>query len=69
MPVLIWLVGEAVLGPYEGGSPFALLMDFFFGLRNGSPVYWSVVLGPYVFVLILRLFWFYIRRSPRRTAP
>jgi len=62
VPLLIWAVGEAVLGPYAGGSPFALLMDFFVGLKGGSPVYWSVVIGPYVFVLLLRLFWFAIRR-------
>jgi hypothetical protein len=62
VPLAIWVVGSAVLGPYAGGSPFSLLVDFFVGLKSGSAVYWCVVVGPYVFVQLLRLFWYYIRR-------
>jgi hypothetical protein len=60
MPVLIWVAGNRVLGPYTHGQdlhagPFALLQDFFIGLVHGSAVFWAVVLGPAVFVLLLRL--------------
>jgi hypothetical protein len=57
MPLLIWAVGQGVLGPYTNGGAFALLVDFFAGLRTGSPVYWAVVFGPYAFVMLLRAFW------------
>jgi hypothetical protein len=63
MPLLIWVVGQGVLGPYADGGPFALLADFFAGLRHGSLIHWSVVIGPYLFVLILRLFWYAWRRT------
>ena len=46
--------------------PFALLTNFFVGLANGSPVFWSVALGPYVLTLLLRLFWYWSRRSAAR---
>jgi hypothetical protein len=65
VPLLIWLVGQFVLGPYADGGAFALLADFFAGLRTGSLIHWSVVVGPYLFVLILRLFWHFIRQSER----
>jgi hypothetical protein len=70
VPLLIWLVGQSVLGPYgldpNRGTAFALLMDFFTGLKGGSVVYWAVVIGPYLFVLILRLFWHFIQVEFRR---
>lgn len=64
VPLLIWVVGSTVLGPYAGagGSAFALLADFFVGLKSGSLLYWSVVLGPYLFVQILRGLWFFFRQ-------
>lgn len=65
VPLLIWVVGQWILGPYADGSAFALLADFFMGLKSGSLVYWSVVVGPYLFVLILRGFWYLIRRPDR----
>ena len=60
MPLLIWLAGNRVLGPYTHGQnlhagPFALLQDFFIGLLHGSAVFWAVALGPAVFILLLRL--------------
>ncbi|HUL18960.1 MAG TPA: hypothetical protein VLV29_06795 [Steroidobacteraceae bacterium] len=61
MPLLIWMAGNRVLGPYTHGQdlhagPFALLQDFFIGLLHGSAVFWAVALGPAVFILLLRLF-------------
>jgi hypothetical protein len=66
VPLLIWVVGQWILGPYADGGAFALLMDFFTGLKNGSLTYWAVVVGPYLFVLILRLFWHLIRLEYRQ---
>jgi hypothetical protein len=65
VPLIIWAVGRGVLGPYADGSPFSLLVDFFAGLRSGSPLYWGVVFGPYIFVLLLRLFWHFARQADR----
>ena len=61
MPLLIWMVGNRVLGPYTHGQnthagPFVLLADFFLGLAHGSAVFWSVALGPLVLVVLVRLF-------------
>ena len=61
MPLLIWVVGSRVLGPYTHGQnthagPFSLLADFFAGLGHGSAVFWSVALGPVVLVVLARLF-------------
>lgn len=67
VPLLIWVVGRAALGPYTDGGPFALLVDFFNGLKSGSPVYWIVAFGPYVLVMILRLCW-RLMRSPKPDA-
>lgn len=65
VPFLIWAVGRGVLGAYADGGPFALLADFFAGLGNGSPLYWGVVLGPYAFVILLRVFWRLLRVADR----
>lgn len=65
MPLLIWVVGRSALGPYTDGGPFALLVDFFNGLKSGSLVYWCVAFGPYVLVMILRGCW-RLMRSPVR---
>ena len=65
VPFIIWAIGNGVLGPYANGSPFALLVDFFAGLKSGSPVYWCVVIGPYVFVMLLRAVWHFVRQADR----
>lgn len=69
MPLLIWVVGSHVLGPYTHGQdahagPFALLGDFFVGLAHGSAVFWSVALGPAALVVLLRLFARGVRALP-----
>ncbi len=67
IPLLIWVVGRGVLGPYADGGPFALLVDFFNGLKNGSLVYWSVAFGPYVIIMVLRLCWQVVRSADGAT--
>lgn len=61
MPLLIWVAGNRVLGPYTHGQnlhagPGALLADFFTGLAHGSAVFWAVALGPAVLIGLVRLF-------------
>ena len=67
VPLLIWVVGRGVLGPFEDGGPFALLVDFFNGLRTGSFVYWAVALGPYILVMVLRGLWHFARAADHAT--
>jgi hypothetical protein len=60
VPLLTWIVGSRILGPYSRGaevhnSPLALLSDFFAGLAHGKIVYWLVALGPALFVLLFRI--------------
>jgi hypothetical protein len=71
MPLLIWVAGNRVLGPYTHGDnphggPFALLADFFVGLAHGSAVFWAVALGPAVLLLLLRGFFRLLRSLPAR---
>jgi hypothetical protein len=62
MPLIIHGVGREILGDYETGGASALLMDFFRGLAAGAKAFWAVALGPYVFLLLLRLA--FSRRRP-----
>ena len=71
MPLLIWVAGNRVLGPYTHGQnqhagPLALLGDFLTGLAHGSAVFWAVALGPAVVLLLARLFVRAIWGRPRR---
>jgi len=54
VPLLIWTMGHAALGPYNHGGPGGLLADFMSGLAHGSPIYWAVALGPYALTLLVR---------------
>jgi hypothetical protein len=69
VPLLIWVGGNRVLGPYVHGQnlhagPAALLQDFYLGLLHGSAVFWAVALGPAALLLLVRLFVRLIRRMP-----
>jgi hypothetical protein len=70
VPVLTWLIGSRVLGPYSRGAevhntPFALLSDFFSGLVHGYVVFWVVALGPVVFLLLIRICLALLRRTAK----
>ncbi|HJS90730.1 MAG TPA: hypothetical protein VJ738_12270 [Steroidobacteraceae bacterium] len=71
MPLLIWLVGHRILGPYSHGEdprglgPLALYGDYFSGLAHGWLGYWAVALGPAVMLLAVRLWLGLLRRLPR----
>jgi len=60
-PLVIYSVGHAFLGPYNRGGAGKLLSDFMSGLAHGSPIFWSVALGPYVMTLLARLLYAQVR--------
>jgi len=71
VPLLIWVVGNRILGPYSHGSnlhagPMALLGDFYEGLSKGWLSYWVVAVGPLIIIVIARAAWELI--FPRRDA-
>lgn len=73
VPLLIWVVGNRILGTYihaqdptAGTGPARLLADYFYGLAHGSLAFWCVALGPYVLIGFLRLLVGLIR--PSRSA-
>ncbi len=69
VPLLIWVVGNRILGPYTHGNnlhagPMALLGDFYEGLSKGWLSYWIVAVGPLVIIVFVRAAWELI--FPRR---
>ena len=73
MPLLIWVVGNRILGPYTHGTnthagPMALLGDFFVGLSHGAITFWMVAFGPMVIIVFVRLAWAAIKSNPRAPA-
>jgi hypothetical protein len=71
VPLLIWMGGNRVLGPYTHGQnlhagPLALLQDYYLGLLHGSAVFWAVALGPAALLLLVRLFIRLVRGMPAR---
>ncbi len=62
MPLLIWLVGTLLLGPYANGGLGGLLKDYFLALGKGSLAYWLVAAGPYAAIWLLRGLRFWFRR-------
>jgi hypothetical protein len=76
VPLLIWVVGNRILGGYvHGSSQHAgagdLLGDFFVGLGNGSSVFWLVALGPAILVNLVRAAVYLLRSgsAPRDEIP
>jgi hypothetical protein len=71
LPILIWLVGNRILGPYThtqdataGTGPMRLLADYFTGLAHGSLIFWCVALGPYILITLARALWSLLRSTP-----
>ena len=71
IPLLIWVVGNRILGPYvhtqdptAGTGPMRLLADFFSGLGHGSIIFWCVVAGPYILISVVRALYTYLRSPP-----
>ena len=60
MPLLIYYLGAATLGRYEGASLGRVYQSLFLGLGEASIASWTVLLGPYgLYVLFkaLRAWW------------
>lgn len=64
LPLLIWIAGRVLLGPYANGGPLALWFDFLGELFRGSFAAWIVLLAPCVLLGLARVAW----RSTRRRA-
>jgi hypothetical protein len=62
MPALIYLAGRYTLSAYAHGGVFALYGDYFKGLFGGRSSFWLVLIGPYVFLSLLRLFRLALRK-------
>ena len=62
MPALIYVPGYYVLKPYANGGLLALYADCFKGLVEPRQSSWIVVLGPFVFLSLFRIFRFILRK-------
>jgi hypothetical protein len=62
MPALIYLPGYYILKPYANGGPFALYWDFYKSLVELRPSSWIVLVGPFVFLSLLRTFGLILRK-------
>jgi hypothetical protein len=55
MPVLIYVAGLIALQAYANGGVFSLYYDWFAGLFGGHSSFWIVAAGPLVFLTLVRL--------------
>jgi hypothetical protein len=62
MPALIYIAGSLVLNAYANGNLFALYFDFLKGLVEFRPSCWIVLLGPFVFLTVFRVFRLMLRK-------
>jgi hypothetical protein len=62
MPALIYVAGRYTLDSYANGNLFSLYGDFFKGLFEPRSSNWIVVLGPFVFLSLFRLFRLILRK-------
>jgi hypothetical protein len=65
LPVLIYIVGNQLLGAYGGGGTLGSFFQHFFGnLLRGSWAAWSVAVGPALILAALR----YLLTAPFHSA-
>ena len=62
MPPLIYLAGRFTLQEYANGGAFALYLDFLKGLVAPRSSFWVVLVGPFVFLTLFRLFRIALRK-------
>jgi hypothetical protein len=55
MPLIIYAAGRETLGEYANGGASAMMLDFFRGLADGARAFWTVALGPYAAIQLVRL--------------
>jgi len=69
LPALVYLVGQEMLGPYEGANGLATLYGGIVeSLVGGQIATWILVLSPYLFILLVRLLLAVRRSRPGRPA-
>lgn len=66
LPALVYLVGQRIIGPYEGGGLYGFYEAIGFSLAAGRPAAWLLALSPYLVVQLVR-FGAWLRRR-RRTV-
>lgn len=58
LPLAIWSVGQAFIGPYEGGDgALALAEKLWLDALALEPTAWLLVLSPYALAQLCRLLW------------
>jgi hypothetical protein len=62
LPLIVWVTGRALLGPYANGGMFAILGDFFTMLFSGSLAAWILLFAPWLMLSALRFTAWAIRR-------
>jgi hypothetical protein len=62
MPAIIYVPGYYVLKPYANGGLFAFYLDFGKGLVQFRPSFWIALIGPFVFLSLLRVFRLILRK-------
>lgn len=69
-PMLVFLVGQGVFGPYRDGAGMGTFFaDFRHGLASGGAVPWLMLLAPYLLVQWLRLLALPLRGSLKLADP
>lgn len=57
LPVAVFMVGQQILGSYEGGGVADLSQAVWSALLAGRASAWLLVLSPYLVIQLLRLSW------------
>jgi hypothetical protein len=62
MPAFIYLAGISTLHEYAHGGVFALYFDIYKGLVQLRSSCWFVILGPFLFLSVFRVFRWILRK-------
>jgi hypothetical protein len=69
LPIVVYLVGVEIVGPYDGeGGAFGLLASVLTAVARGNWAAWMLTLSPYLICQLTRLTVRILRR-PRRVTP
>lgn len=66
LPVIIYLIGNALFGEFGGGGFMAFYGMLHTELRGGETAVWFLILSPYIVWQILRLTWNAFRAATSR---